>query len=193
MLSVDSIYNDIVGRIEQNIPLSIAMPVKTVTEQKKTEQSFETVLNEYINGDKVDYTLLSKEELNDRIEAAIRAASEKYNLDYELIKAVIKAESDFDPYCVSSAGAKGLMQLMPETAAEVGVTDPFNIEQNIDGATRYIKKQIDRFGDLSLGLAAFNAGPGNVNKYGGIPPFKETQNYVPRVLSYMSQYKLGMD
>lgn len=117
-----------------------------------------------------------------------RAATE-FGVPKQLVTAVIKAESDFDPNSGSSAGAKGLMQLMPETAREVGVTDVMDSWQNVRGGTRYLKKMLDQFhGDVKLGLAAYNAGPGNVEKYGGIPPFQETQTYVARVLKYAGQF-----
>lgn len=116
-------------------------------------------------------------------DAIFEQASACYNLPVALLKAITKVESDFNPYDVSSAGAKGLMQLMPSTAADVGVTDPFDPWQNIMGATKYIRKQLDRFGDLRTALAAYNTGPGNVAKYGGEPDY--CKNYVDKVLAYM--------
>ena len=126
-----------------------------------------------------------------RIENAVEQASKKYNVDANLIKAIIKVESDFNPNTVSSAGAKGLMQLMPENCRDLGVTNPFNIEQNIDAGTRHIKEYIDMFGgSIEMGLMAYNGGPGRMRSRGvesisdlyKMP--KETQNYIPKVMKY---------
>ena len=118
------------------------------------------------------------------IEKCIQKAAQKYDLAPELIKAVIKAESGFRVDAVSVAGAQGLMQLMPATAKDLGVTNPFDIRQNIDGGTRYLRQMLNLFdGDTRLALSAYNAGPGNVQKYGGDVPFPETRRYVARVLA----------
>lgn len=122
----------------------------------------------------------------------INAAAAKWGVDPALVKAVIRAESGFRSGAVSPAGAQGLMQLMPGTAAGLGVTDPMDPEQNIMGGTRYLKGQLERFGgDVEKALAAYNAGPGNVMKYGGVPPFRETQNYVRKVLAYRDEFAGG--
>jgi soluble lytic murein transglycosylase-like protein len=117
------------------------------------------------------------------VEKSIQQAAAKYNLSPELIRSVIRAESNFQVDAVSPAGAKGLMQLMPETAKELGVTNPFDIHQNIDGGARYLRQMLDRFGgDLKRALAAYNAGPGAVEQHNGEVPYAETRQYVKRVM-----------
>ena len=110
------------------------------------------------------------------------------HLDPALVKAVIAAESNFSPLAISHAGARGLMQLMPETARTLGVEDPFQVEDNVGGGTRYLRQMLDRYGDLSRALAAYNAGPGAVDRHHGIPPYPETEAYVERVLAYYRGY-----
>lgn len=126
-----------------------------------------------------------------RIESAISNASKKYGVDEKLIKSIIKVESNFNPNTVSSAGAKGLMQLMPENCKTYGVTDPFNIEQNIDAGTRHIKDYLNKYDqDVEMALMAYNGGPTRMARRGvksindiyKMP--KETQNYVPKVMKY---------
>ena len=117
-----------------------------------------------------------------------KRASEKYDISYDFLIAVAKAESDFNNKCVSSAGAKGIMQLMPDDCKEFGVTDPFNAEQNIMASAKLLKAHLKKFkGDYTLAAAAYNAGSGAVKKYGGVPPYTETQNYVKKIKKFMSE------
>lgn len=119
----------------------------------------------------------------------IEELAEKHGMDKNLIKAVIKAESDFNNFAVSPKGAKGLMQLMPQTARALGVQEVFDPQQNIDAGIRYLKGLIERFSpDLERALAAYNAGPEAVEHYGGIPPYKETKDYVEKVIRFWKEY-----
>lgn len=158
----------------------------------KTNQN-ETALNANVGS--LKHIGLNSQKLNvsvdERIENAIEISSKKYGVDEKLIKAIIKVESNFDPKVVSPVGAKGLMQLMPENCRDLGVSDPFNIEQNIDGGVRHIKEYLDRYkGNMEMALMAYNGGPTrmmnrgvrSINDLYKMP--KETQNYVPKVMSY---------
>ena len=125
----------------------------------------------------------TKRTTKDEIMAMIDSTAEKYGVDAKLVKAVVKQESGFNPNAKSKAGALGLMQLMPTTAKGLGVTDPMNPQQNIEGGVKYLKSLLERFhGNTILALAAYNAGPNAVSKYDGVPPYKETQNYVKSIL-----------
>jgi soluble lytic murein transglycosylase-like protein len=116
-------------------------------------------------------------------------AAQRHSVDYALVKAVIRAESNFNPKAVSRAGAKGLMQLMPATADALGVDDSFHPEDNIQGGVRYLRYLLDLFeGDLHLSLAAYNAGENAVFRHNGIPPYRKTQTFIQRVLRYSQEY-----
>jgi soluble lytic murein transglycosylase-like protein len=116
------------------------------------------------------------------LSSIIKEKGRRYNIDPKLLEAIIKVESNFNPFAVSPKGAMGLMQLLPSTAKRVGVENVFDVEENVEGGAKYLRTLLDRFGSLELALAAYNAGEGAVQQYGGIPPFKETQDYVNKVL-----------
>ena len=118
---------------------------------------------------------------------AIAKAAQANGLDPRLVQAVVEAESGGDPAAKSDKGAMGLMQLMPQTAQDMGLTDPYDPAQNLEGGSRYLRTMIDKFGDLPLAIAAYNAGPGAVTKAHGIPPYPETQHYVRHVLDLYRQ------
>lgn len=123
------------------------------------------------------------------LDAIFKQAASKYGVPESLLKAVAKAESGFNASAVSSAGAIGIMQLMPQTASSLGVTNPYDATQNIMGGAKLLSQLLKKYnGNTSLALAAYNAGSGNVDKYNGIPPFKETQNYVKKVIAYLDGY-----
>ena len=123
-------------------------------------------------------------------EPIIQEAAATYDVDPALIRAVMQAESAFHPFAVSRAGAEGLMQLMPNLSSEMGVSDAFDPRENIMGGVRYLKRLLEYHnGDLDLALASYNAGPGNVERYGGVPPFRETRNYVKTIKALLARRK----
>lgn len=125
---------------------------------------------------------LKKPEVVD-IPSAIEAASDRHGIDADLLYSVIRAESGFNPHAVSRKGARGLMQLMPDTAGKLGVSDAFDTASNVDGGTRYLRELLDRYHyDLAKALAAYNAGPARVDQYHGVPPFHETRVYVAHII-----------
>ena len=133
--------------------------------------------------------LIPADDVSRHYDMYIAEAARKHGLSFSLIKAVIKAESDFDPYAVSRSGARGLMQIMPETAKDLGIIDLFDPRENILGGTRYLKMLLAQFqGNLPLTLAAYNAGPERVRIHRCVPPFEETQSFVRRVMQYINRY-----
>ena len=165
-----------------------------------TDRNFSRLLNAYGDSNANSFNKILDKKINDlnpqevskndssddadkkNISRLIEKYAHKNGLNKKLVNAVVKVESNFNNKAVSSAGAKGLMQLMPSTAQKLGVNNPFDSEQNISGGTKYLSHLISKYNSVELGLAAYNAGPENVNKYGGVPPYNETQNYVKKIL-----------
>ena len=155
------------------------------TYAQKPNNDFQKILDTKVENKKNPNTV-SRSEIND----LISKYSYQNGLDEDFVKAVVNQESGFNPNATSHCGAMGLMQLMPSTAQGLGVKNAYDAEQNIEGGTKYLKGLLDRFNnDKSLALAAYNAGPNAVKKYGGIPPYTETQNYVKSVLSKYDRMK----
>ncbi|HVL67851.1 MAG TPA: lytic transglycosylase domain-containing protein [Vicinamibacterales bacterium] len=156
---------------------TLAVPVHS---KVKTQMPLEPSVSVSIDG----FVALRPDEAYDDL---IDEAARLYNLSPALIKAVMRTESAFDPLAVSPVGAQGLMQLMPALAAEMGVTDPFDPRENVMGGAKYLRRLLNAHrGNLTLALASYNAGPGNVARYRGVPPFKETRNYVRKITALLA-------
>lgn len=154
---------------------------------------FPKVLEENLYASKTDKTsepssVSSTKTGEASLQAIFQKAAEEYDISYDFLVAIAKAESNFNPKAVSSAGAEGIMQLMPATQKDLGVKDPFDAKENIMAAARLLKAHLKKFdGDYTLAAAAYNAGSGRVQQYGGVPPYTETQNYVKKVEKYRKE------
>lgn len=163
-------------------------------DQAPLRSEFNSAMGNRIIGDATEEKKSPQEEESlPPYHSIILQAADRHDIDPALICAVIMAESSYNPNAVSKSGARGLMQLMPKTARALGVKDSLNPEHNINGGAKYIRQLLDRFdGNVKLALAAYNAGSRYVKKYRGIPPFRETQNYVKKVMSYYEDYQKKM-
>ena len=178
----NSLFTGRIQSVMQNLMFEILERLMTKLENSEQSSTVSTSQNAQLGTFN-----LSSQPANGDFSSLINQASEKYGVNPQLVQAVIKAESNFNPSAVSSAGALGLMQLMPATARGLGVDNPLDPAQNIDGGVHFLSQLLQRYdGDQRLAIAAYNAGPGAVDRYNGIPPYQETQTYVNRVLGYFN-------
>ena len=183
--------------LKENVNFKIGKKLLEEKIEKPTENKEiapQAPVSEEIKADKKDAVdLKSKIDLKAQktdIDELIATFSEKYDIDSDFIKAIIKQESGFNANATSKKGAMGLMQLMPKTAESLGVVDAYNPSENIEGGVKYLRQMLDKYdNNKEMALAAYNAGPGAVQKYGGIPPYKETQNYVKTIMNTYNKVK----
>jgi hypothetical protein len=162
-------------------------PVPTSGAVMRAARSAASEVNSYLDGKGQNYQNLNRGFTQQDIDAAIDAAAVRHNVDPSLVRSVVKVESNFNPNAVSRKGAMGLMQLMPSTARSLNVANPFDPAQNVDAGVRHLRKLLDSYGgNVSLSLAAYNAGSGAVARSAGVPHFRETQNYVRRITDLYS-------
>ncbi len=184
-------FSEVLKQQEKNINASEAVKTAATKENISTEKTSSQKATSAANVAETKGTTGTRHSdgtLTTTLADIFRRASEKYGVSYDFLTAVAKAESNFNPNCVSSAGAKGIMQIMPAEAKGLGIQDVFDAEQNIMGSAKLLAAHLKKFnGDTTLAAAAYNAGSGRVKQYGGVPPFKETQNYVNKIAAYMKE------